>query len=155
MGLFKRKKYTISDASFIVNIDGDPNNQRFLIFLLLLKKKQVEKRMKLLKSAITVHNANTKASSFGNGIDRHLLMLKIMAIQRKAKTGKEIPNFFNQKIFSASSTFKLSTSNVSPALYHKGGFGMIHPGKLRFFVGNNNILHLLFYMYIYHIITDT
>ncbi|KAJ1921345.1 hypothetical protein H4219_000662 [Mycoemilia scoparia] len=91
----------------------------------------------LLTTAAKAHTKQTILSSTGKGIDRHLLGLKLAYYKLDPKDGKSpldeeakqaIEDFFNDKAFSESSTWKLSTSGLFPAQYlvHTG-FGCVSP----------------------------
>lgn len=70
-----------------------------------------ENRLILLREAVNGHRNYTNMAMQGRGVDRHLLGLKLMAIENK----KRIPQFFSSKAFVKSSHFRISTSQVATA----------------------------------------
>ncbi|XP_036321459.1 carnitine O-acetyltransferase isoform X2 [Rhagoletis pomonella] len=68
-----------------------------------------EERVELLRTAINAHRAYTTAALQGRGVDRHLLGLKLMAIENN----KPIPEFFNSPGYVKSLVFRVSTSQVA------------------------------------------
>lgn len=78
---------------------------------MVLTKNTDEQRLELLRKAVNAHNAYAGNAILGKGIDRHLLGLKLMAIENELP----IPEFFNSKPIVRSSTFRLSTSQVPSA----------------------------------------
>ncbi|XP_054743425.1 carnitine O-acetyltransferase isoform X1 [Anastrepha obliqua] len=67
------------------------------------------KRVELLRKAIDSHRAYTTMALQGKGVDRHLLGLKVMAVENK----KPIPAFFNSPGYLKSLIFRVSTSQVA------------------------------------------
>lgn len=59
-----------------------------------------------------------QTASQGKGIDRHLLALQCML-----KPSDPVPELFSDPVFTASRSFGLSTSNMSPGTRFYGGFG--------------------------------
>lgn len=68
-----------------------------------------ENRLLLLREAVNSHRNFTNMALQGQGVDRHLLGLKLMAIENN----RPIPTFFSSKPFVKSSTFLISTSQVA------------------------------------------
>ncbi|XP_039951311.1 carnitine O-acetyltransferase isoform X1 [Bactrocera tryoni] len=68
-----------------------------------------KKRVELLRAAINGHRAYTTNALQGKGVDRHLLGLKLMAIENK----KPIPEFFKSPGYVKSLIFRVSTSQVA------------------------------------------
>lgn len=68
-----------------------------------------KKRVELLRTAINSHRAYTTNALQGKGVDRHLLGLKLMAIENK----KPIPEFFKSPGYVKSLNFRVSTSQVA------------------------------------------
>ncbi|KAG8339232.1 putative Choline Carnitine o acyltransferase [Trypanosoma vivax] len=64
----------------------------------------------LVKAATDQHVTLLKAAASGEGVDRHLMALWKLAIDRKDAAGL---SFFNDEVYKLCSTWKLSTSNVS------------------------------------------
>jgi carnitine O-acetyltransferase len=81
----------------------------------------------LLAQACAAHVEYARAAKAGHGVDRHLLGLKVMALQKRAETGGAfpMPALFEHPAFEASRRWRLSTSNCgddSTALF---GFGPV------------------------------
>lgn len=57
---------------------------------------------------MTAHKAYTNEAINGDGIDRHLLGLKLMAIEM----GENVPEIFMDPSYTKSTHFRLSTSQV-------------------------------------------
>ena len=78
------------------------------------------------------HNAQSIYCTNGQGIDRHLMGLRVMLAKfpppATHQFGTLPPAMMKRPCFGESATFKLSTSNVSPAILQKGGFGPVHEG---------------------------
>ncbi|XP_037958104.1 carnitine O-acetyltransferase isoform X2 [Teleopsis dalmanni] len=68
-----------------------------------------EERAKLLRKAVNSHREYTSLALQGRGVDRHLLGLKLMAVEYC----QPIPKFFSSPGFVKSSTFRISTSQVA------------------------------------------
>lgn len=69
-------------------------------------------------AAVASHLAYMKKASRGQGVDRHLLGLRCML-----EAGEAYPELFSHPTYTESTTFRLSSSNVSPGTYAYGGFG--------------------------------
>src|SRR3989338_1045120 len=69
----------------------------------------VEKRVQVLRLAMKSHLTYIKFSSNGKGWDRHFMGLKLIALENNLP----LPAFFAHPIFSRTSDFGLSTSNMS------------------------------------------
>ncbi|XP_067620798.1 carnitine O-acetyltransferase isoform X2 [Eurosta solidaginis] len=67
------------------------------------------KRVELLRTAINGHRAYTQMALQGKGVDRHLLGLKLMAIENN----KPIPEFYKSPGYVKSLIFRVSTSQVA------------------------------------------
>jgi hypothetical protein len=81
----------------------------------------------LMYSAAKMHVDLAKAAAAGMGCDRHLLGLKIQA--QKDEKLQTLPTIFTDEMFAKSSTFILSTSNVSSPELDIFGFGAVtHDG---------------------------
>lgn len=75
-------------------------------------------RYALLTKACQTHSALTKASSFGDGFDRHLMGLKV-----QLRPGETHP-LFDDELYAKSQEWKLSTSGLSQGLrFYATGFG--------------------------------
>lgn len=66
-------------------------------------------RVQLLKQAVTGHRQYTNMALQGRGVDRHLLGLKLMAVENNLP----IPKFFNSPGFIKSTHFRIATSQVA------------------------------------------
>lgn len=74
----------------------------------------------LLMAAVEAHNRQMMQCTNGQGIDRHMFGLRILA----AANGLDEPAVFADECFKRASTFKLSTSQVHFPLY-TGGFSAV------------------------------
>ncbi|KAH8272206.1 hypothetical protein KR018_011731, partial [Drosophila ironensis] len=72
-----------------------------------------------LRKAVRCHQLYAKLALQGKGVDRHLLGLKLMAIEN----GKPIPNLFSSTGFVKSSHFRMSTSQVASKYNAFMGYG--------------------------------
>ncbi len=77
----------------------------------------LQKLGKLLVAAMRRHGALSAEASTGNGVDRHLMGIRIAS----AAIGKELPPFFKQPDVEAASNFVLLTSQMIGTTY-LGGF---------------------------------
>ncbi|CAD7085804.1 unnamed protein product [Hermetia illucens] len=68
-----------------------------------------EQRVERLKNAVKAHRDYTLMALQGKGVDRHLLGLKLMAIEN----GLPIPDLYNTPAFKRSAHFRMSTSQVA------------------------------------------
>lgn len=68
-----------------------------------------EVRVDLLKKAVNGHREYTTMALQGRGVDRHLLGLKLMAIENN----KPIPKFYQSPGFVKSAHYRVSTSQVA------------------------------------------
>lgn len=66
-------------------------------------------RVKLLKEAVQSHQKYAKLALQGQGVDRHLLGLKLMALENNLN----VPDFFKSPGYVKSSQFRMSTSQVA------------------------------------------
>ncbi|XP_073822744.1 carnitine O-Acetyl-Transferase isoform X2 [Musca autumnalis] len=66
-------------------------------------------RVELLKEAVNGHRQYTNMALQGRGVDRHLLGLRLMALENKLP----IPKFYNSPGYVKSSHFRISTSQVA------------------------------------------
>ena len=65
--------------------------------------------LSLFLDACKAHQSLVKDATFGKGVDRHLLALRMQAYE----TGLTDVEFFTDPAYTRSTTFNLSTSNVS------------------------------------------
>jgi carnitine O-acetyltransferase len=79
-----------------------------------------KEKIKLLQSAAESHVKTMKAASNARGCDRHLLGLRMLV-----QPEEESPKLFTDPAFKLSSTYQLSTSNMTPGTYLYGGFGAV------------------------------
>jgi len=78
-----------------------------------------------------------KEASEGYGVDRHLMGLKLTAIEE----GIELPDLLKQKIFARSSTWRLSTSQLPCNHIKIAGYGPSTPdGYGLFYLIRSNVL---------------
>lgn len=66
-------------------------------------------KIQLLRAAVNAHKCYTVMASSGDGIDRHLFGLKMMAQEKNIP----IPEFFSDGAYVKSTSFRLKTSQVS------------------------------------------
>lgn len=66
-------------------------------------------KLRKLRAAVEAHKKYVKMASSGEGVDRHLFGLKMIAIEKNMT----IPEFFNDKAFEKSTHFRLATSQVA------------------------------------------
>lgn len=78
-------------------------------------------KYKLFTQAIESHNGYMLDASEGKAVDRHLLGLMMCS----AENGEPRPAIFNDPSFTITRTFRLSTSNLTPAPAFFGGFGPV------------------------------
>ncbi|OMJ24818.1 Choline O-acetyltransferase [Smittium culicis] len=86
------------------------------------KSKAKEIKLELFKRAVAGHQQYMAWALSGQGIDRHLLGLKVMAT---ADELAQTDNLFGDSAFYKSFDYRLSTSNVSPARMFRGGFAPV------------------------------
>lgn len=84
-------------------------------------KTSFAERALLLRKAIEAHSKYTEEVINGRGIDRHLLGLKLTAIE----SGEAIPELFKDPAFSESCHWRLSTSQISSQFRLVAGFGPV------------------------------
>lgn len=72
-----------------------------------------QEKVILLKEAVNGHKDYTVKAMTGEGVDRHLLGLKLIA----SENNLPIPEFYNDPSFTKSTHFRVSTSQVSWQLY--------------------------------------
>ena len=75
-------------------------------------------RAKLLKDAATRHGQYAAWAAAAQGVDRHLFGLK-----KLVKEGEEVPALFKDEIFSRSSHWEMSTSQLSSKFLDGWGYG--------------------------------
>ncbi|XP_023031805.1 carnitine O-acetyltransferase isoform X1 [Drosophila willistoni] len=72
-----------------------------------------------LRAAVTSHQAYTRLALQGRGVDRHLLGLKLMALENS----QPIPKFYSSPGFVKSASFRMSTSQVATLYDAFMGYG--------------------------------
>lgn len=75
----------------------------------MLESKDDSNKAKLLREAVQSHQQYAKMALQGQGVDRHLLGLKLMALENNLK----VPDFLCGPAFKKSSHFRMSTSQVA------------------------------------------
>ncbi|XP_017046635.1 carnitine O-acetyltransferase isoform X2 [Drosophila ficusphila] len=78
-----------------------------------------QERADKLRQAVTSHQTYTKLALQGKGVDRHLLGLKLMALENS----QPVPEFFASPGFVKSSHFRMSTSQVATKYDAFMGYG--------------------------------
>ena len=68
-------------------------------------------KAKLMRKAVDGHSKYTKMALQGRGVDRHLLGLKLMALENDIP----LPSFFKSPVVTRTAHFRLSTSQVASA----------------------------------------
>lgn len=87
--------------------------------------KPADELYKLLSAATSSHTRQTRDNSFGKGIDRHLMGLRLVY---RAEDDGEVPKLFSDPLLVESMSWKLSTSGLSAGDKFVGtGFGCGFP----------------------------
>ena len=86
----------------------------------LLSECSTEDRIRLLKTFVKTHDENSRQAWIGQGIDRHLLGLRLLASEDKMS-----PEFFSDPAYVRSTSFRLSTSQIPNPLISFIGFGPV------------------------------
>ncbi|KAJ2617903.1 Carnitine O-acetyltransferase mitochondrial [Coemansia sp. RSA 1365] len=79
-------------------------------------------RIKLFRDALATHSLLVKEAVNGQGVDRHLLGLRMLV-----KQGEEMPGIFEDPAYSYSSHWYLSTSQVSSENFTSYGWSEVTP----------------------------
>ncbi|KAJ2887935.1 hypothetical protein FB639_000985 [Coemansia asiatica] len=79
-------------------------------------------KIELFRHATATHTALTAAATSGRGVDRHLLGLRAQ-LQNEAEAARA--ELFVDPAYALSSSFVLSTSNVTPGDRFRGGFAPV------------------------------
>ncbi|PVU96848.1 hypothetical protein BB561_000907 [Smittium simulii] len=82
----------------------------------------VSKKVELLNNATTAHTKYVSEAANAKGVDRHLLGLKL-----SVKPDEELPALFKDPAYSNSSTWQISTSNISSEFYTSWGWSEVVP----------------------------
>uniref|UniRef100_A0A0X3PWC0 Choline/carnitine acyltransferase domain-containing protein n=1 Tax=Schistocephalus solidus TaxID=70667 RepID=A0A0X3PWC0_SCHSO len=80
-------------------------------------------KCKILRKAIEQHQRYTKMAVSGNGFDRHLLGLRLIA----ADSGQQTPSFFIDPTYGTANHFLLSTSQITGRQDFGVSFGPVSP----------------------------
>ncbi|KAI6651015.1 Carnitine O-acetyltransferase [Oopsacas minuta] len=86
----------------------------------MLSTTSIDVKLRLLSEHIQKHDQNSRQASSGQGIDRHLLGLKLIANQEKLN-----PEFFSDLPFSLSTNYRISTSQIPNPFVSYMGFGPV------------------------------
>ncbi|KAI0233419.1 Carnitine O-acetyltransferase [Lamellibrachia satsuma] len=99
------RKFTHGRTETIRSCSIDSHN-----YCLAMEDKRVSAsdKMSALRAAVSAHSNYTQEVTNGQGIDRHLLGLKLLANENHMAT----PDFFKHSIYTDSTYWKLSTSQV-------------------------------------------
>ncbi|MCO5613879.1 hypothetical protein L7F22_068157 [Adiantum nelumboides] len=81
-----------------------------------------EERFEKFQAACKQHLNYAKAAADGHGVDRHLFGLK-----KLLKEGEELPDLYKDPLFGESSTWRMSTSNVTSESFDAWGYGEVVP----------------------------
>lgn len=82
-------------------------------------KVHVDQKVKLMRVAITEHQKYARNALQGIGVDRHMLGLKLMALENNLP----VPAFFSSPGFVKSQHFRVSTSQVASSFEAFMGYG--------------------------------
>ncbi|CDO69773.1 hypothetical protein BN946_scf184766.g18 [Trametes cinnabarina] len=82
----------------------------------------VARRLELFKEAVKAHGAYARAAGNGQGIDRHLLGLRLLV-----KEGEQMPAMFSDPVVKRSSYWVLSTSAIWSKHFGPYGWGEVVP----------------------------
>lgn len=83
---------------------------------------QDEERFQKFTTAVKAHLTYAAACADGQGVDRHLFGLK-----KLLKEGETLPQLYQDEMYGISSTWKLSTSQISSERFESWGFGEVTP----------------------------
>ncbi|WFD26088.1 carnitine O-acetyltransferase [Malassezia nana] len=101
------------------------SNEAYEFVRALRENKSPTELYTLLQAATTAHTRQTRDSSFGKGIDRHIMGLRLVY---RAEDDGEVPKLFSDPLLGESSAWKLSTSGLSAGDKFVGtGFGCGYP----------------------------
>ncbi|RDA86631.1 hypothetical protein CP533_6874 [Ophiocordyceps camponoti-saundersi (nom. inval.)] len=93
-------------------------------------------KVSLLRKAIDAHIEYVAAASNGKGVDRHLFGLK-----KLLKPGEELPKLYSDAAYSYSSSWYLSTSQLSSEYFNGYGWSQVIDGGfgIAYMINNNSI----------------
>lgn len=101
------------------------SNEAYDFVRALRENKSPKELYELMQAATAAHTRQTRDSSFGKGIDRHLMGLRLVY---RAEDDGEVPKLFADPLLGESSAWKLSTSGLSAGDKFVGtGFGCGYP----------------------------
>jgi len=81
-----------------------------------------EDRSAAFQAAVKQHLSYAKEAADGHGVDRHLFGLK-----KLLQAGEELPEIYKDPMFTRSSTWLLSTSQISSETFDSWGYGEVTP----------------------------
>lgn len=97
-----------------------------------------EEKVALLKESAKYHSNYLKAAASGHGVDRHFFGLKNML-----KPGDPAPALFGNSLFNYSSTWLISTSQLSSELFDGYGWSQVNDNGFGLaYMLNNDWLHI-------------
>jgi carnitine O-acetyltransferase len=85
-------------------------------------KEEAERRVGLLRKAANSHVGYLKKAAKGEGVDRHMFGLKMLL-----KPREKVPELFNNPIFNAAKTWRVSTSHLTHPSFDNWGWGEVVP----------------------------
>jgi len=88
------------------------------------KEKPAAELRSLISECSKLHESLIKDAAMGNGFDRHLFMLRLLA---EARSGKNVPEIFSDPAYKAINHNILSTSTLSSAAIQIAAFGPVVP----------------------------
>uniref|UniRef100_A0A131XEV7 Putative carnitine palmitoyltransferase ii n=1 Tax=Hyalomma excavatum TaxID=257692 RepID=A0A131XEV7_9ACAR len=89
----------------------------------LSSAKDLKTARPLLEECSRVHNQLTKEAAMGQGFDRHLFALRVLAEEK----GQPLPAIYKDKCFEEANRFVLSTSTLHGVAFSGGGFAPVVP----------------------------
>nr|XP_037289161.1 carnitine O-palmitoyltransferase 2, mitochondrial-like [Rhipicephalus microplus] len=89
----------------------------------LSSNKDLKHARPLLEECSRVHNQLTKEAAMGQGFDRHLFALRVLAEEK----GRAMPAIYRDKCFEKANHFVLSTSTLHGVAFSGRGFAPVVP----------------------------
>ena len=102
-----------------------PESHAFARFMLSKESPSQQDGATLLRAAIAAHRERTREASAGQGVDRHLLGLKQLALMKQKKFGCDLPKIFTDPLYARLTTSVLSTSNCGSKAVSVFAFGPV------------------------------
>lgn len=102
-----------------------------------------EERKSALQDAVKIHIENMKQAGLGQGCDRHLFGLK-----KTLLPNEQVPDLFSDELFNVSTTWTLSTSQISSMSFDTYGWGEVAPNGF-------GIAYAIFEDYLQFTVTNT